>query len=571
MAGGEFGDLWQRLTNVDVNVESLRQTVLHLAVTGRLGTQNTADEPASELLRRIRTGRQQLLDNGQARRLPRADGLPEEALARQLPATWAVTRLVELSRRIHYGHTASADSSIRQVRMLRITDIQNNQVNWEMVPGCKVEKEKLEACLLHEGDLLIARTGGTIGKSYLVKRQPACAIFASYLIRVVPCQHICPAFLKVFADSPTYWDQLRAASAGTGQPNVNSRSLGALIVPLPPLLEQERIVAKVDELMSLCDEMESHQQRRREVRVHLNDAALDRLVTASGPAEFAAAWQRVRDNFGLLYAVPENVAKLRQAIRQLAVQGKLVAQDPNEEPAAQLLTTLKQLGNGRLGIGDPSHSERPTGAERPLPPGWAWIELGQFGEFCGGGTPSKRDSSFWKGSIPWVSPKDMKAAYITDSMDHLSKSGLDNSSAKLIPPPALLMVVRGMILAHSFPVALSRRELTINQDMKALKLFLPETGEYLLRACAALKSQVLKRVERSTHGTCRLSMAHLARLLVPVPPLAEQQRIVSRVDYLLGLCDVLEGSLRTKCDQANRLAQAVANGVVNGKMGKESV
>ena len=107
-----------------------------------------------------------------------------------------------------------------------------------------------------------------------------------------------------------------------------------------------------------------------------------------------------------------------------------------------------------------------------LPNGWEWIRLGELGGFLGGGTPSKERAEFWDGKIPWVSPKDMKRPYMDDSIDHVSPLGVENSSGKMIPKGSLLMDVRGMILAHSFPVALAMRELTINQDMKAMQLAL---------------------------------------------------------------------------------------------------
>src|SRR5262249_39518630 len=128
----------------------------------------------------------------------------------------------------------------------------------------------------------------------------------------------------------------------SAQPCLYINRSRAILVPLPPLDEQRAIVAKVQELVTLCDHLGLRQQRRAEARILVNDAALDRLVTASNAAEFATAWQRVRDNFEVLYAVPESVAKLRQAILRLAVDGKLVSQDPKEEPAEKLVKRIRQ-------------------------------------------------------------------------------------------------------------------------------------------------------------------------------------------------------------------------------------
>jgi type I restriction enzyme S subunit len=185
------------------------------------------------------------------------------------------------------------------------------------------------------------------------------------------------------------------------------------------------------------------------------------------------------------------------------------------------------------------------------------MPFGTLGEFLGGGTPSKDNPAYWNGEIPWVSPKDMKRSHIKDSIDHVTPLGADASSGRLIPTGALLMVVRGMILAHTFPVAITQREVTINQDMKALRLAVPEIGEYLLRCCTALTIAMLSNVERSSHGTCRIPTEALSSFLVPIPPLAEQRRIVAKVDQLMVLVDELERQQEASREKASKLLDAI--------------
>jgi type I restriction enzyme S subunit len=190
------------------------------------------------------------------------------------------------------------------------------------------------------------------------------------------------------------------------------------------------------------------------------------------------------------------------------------------------------------------------------------MRLGSLGTFLGGGTPSKNNLQFWKGNIPWVSPKDMKRLYIDDAEDHISAEAVDSSATKLIPSPSLLMVLRGMILAHSFPVALTTKTVTINQDMKALVLRVPAMAEYALLACRAARDRVLAKVQRSSHGTCRLESEDVANLPIPMPPLAEQKRIVAKVEQLMKLCDTLEAALRRSEDRAAKLVEAVVQEMV---------
>jgi type I restriction enzyme S subunit len=139
----------------------------------------------------------------------------------------------------------------------------------------------------------------------------------------------------------------------------------------------------------------------------------------------------------------------------------------------------------------------------------------------------------------------------------ITKAAIAGSAVNLIEPESVLFVVRGMILAHSFPVAISRVPLTINQDMKALVLKNPAMAEYLLRALKGLKPEMLARVQRSSHGTCRIEGTDYGDFLVPIPPLAEQHRIVAKVDALMALCDRLEASLATADDTRRRLLEAL--------------
>lgn len=179
-------------------------------------------------------------------------GAPEE-VPFEIPESWKWCHMKGITQKIHYGFTASA-ANAGNAKLLRITDIQDGRVNWDTVPFCDVPEKKLASCKLGESDVVIARTGGTIGKSFLLTDVSDVAVFASYLIRLIPCAEVVnPKYLMVFLNSPEYWKQLKAMSQGTGQPNVNAKSLSTLLLPLPPLDEQARIVAKVEELLKHVD------------------------------------------------------------------------------------------------------------------------------------------------------------------------------------------------------------------------------------------------------------------------------------------------------------------------------
>ncbi len=171
-----------------------------------------------------------------------------------IPNSWEWCRLVDITKQIHYGYTASAKSE-GNIKLLRITDIQNNSVCWNNVPFCEISEKELLNYKLSLKDILIARTGGTVGKSYIIKDICGLSVFASYLIRLIPIVNVSEDYIKLFLESSMYWKQLKAKSMGTGQPNVNGEALKSLLIPLPPYNEQIRISNKVENALLIINEL----------------------------------------------------------------------------------------------------------------------------------------------------------------------------------------------------------------------------------------------------------------------------------------------------------------------------
>jgi type I restriction enzyme, S subunit len=207
-------DALPALTSRPDQIKQIRQTILNLAVRGKLVPQDPNDEPASELLKRIAAEKTRLTRAGEIRGDQPLPTIDRDVFPLSAPSGWALTRLATISRRIHYGYTASADSSLKHVRLLRITDIQDNTVDWPKLPGCAIAPEDVDRYKLEKGDILIARTGGPIGKTFLVRDVPAVAIFASYLIRIQGTYYVFDEYLKLFLESPLYWSQLRDGTRG---------------------------------------------------------------------------------------------------------------------------------------------------------------------------------------------------------------------------------------------------------------------------------------------------------------------------------------------------------------------
>ena len=242
--------------------EQLKKSILQEAVQGKLVPQDPADEPASALLEHIRTEKEHLIKSGKIKRdkhesvifrrdnsyYERVDGIErciDDEMPFEIPESWRWTRWGTVATSIQYGYNAPAKQCGR-IRMVRISDIHENLVTWTTVPFCDIDELDISTYLLQPNDILFARTGGTVGKSFLVRDVPYEAIYAGYLIRTRYSALLCPHYLKYFMESPLYWQQLKKGTTATAQPNCNGQTLSNMLLPLPPAKEQYRIVEKIN-------------------------------------------------------------------------------------------------------------------------------------------------------------------------------------------------------------------------------------------------------------------------------------------------------------------------------------
>ncbi|MBE7438212.1 MAG: restriction endonuclease subunit S [Spirochaetales bacterium] len=253
----------------------------------------------------------------------------------------------------------------------------------------------------------------------------------------------------------------------------------------------------------------------------------------------------LKDEFDLVLDAPESISKMRALILQLAVMGKLVEQDPNDEPASKLLEKLFSEKQKLINKGEIKKSRTfPQISEHneffKSPKRWAWIRLCELGTFAGGGTPSKNKSSFWDGPILWVSPKDMAKEHITTSELKISEEGVKNSAVKLIPKNSVLIVARSGILKRKLPVAINLVDCTVNQDMKVIIPFISGISEYIKLVLKGFEQYILQKLVKTGMTVQSLEYEKFELAPFPFPPLAEQKRIIEKVDRLMALCDELE-------------------------------
>ena len=418
-----------------MNTKQLRQTILDLAIRGELVPQDPTDEPASVLLERIRAEKEQLIKDKKLKR-DKKDNEPIDEVPFELPEGWVWCRLGEIGNNIQYG-LSNPSSTFGKYKILRITDIQNNSVLWDTVPFVDIEEEEVNSFLLKKGDILFARTGATVGKSYLVSDLPYSSVFASYLIRISIFESISIQYIKYFFESDIYWEQITDKSVGIGQPNVNGTSLKTLLIPLPPLAVQHRIVQIAEQLLAIVDAIKLLQEQLK-----------------------------------------SDVKQAKIQVLNYAIAGKLTHQDPNDEPAEAL---LKRIGKTTTTATDTPYEK--------LPKGWAWCRLGDIGEIIGGGTPSTSIEEYWNGEVSWITPADLSNysdKYIAQGKRNITQLGLDNSSAKLIPKGSILFSTRAPIGY----VVIADRPLSTNQGFKSLSLSINMSEEFVYYFLLAEKERI---------------------------------------------------------------------------------
>lgn len=276
----------------------------------------------------------------------------------------------------------------------------------------------------------------------------------------------------------------------------------------------------------------------------------------------------------------ELLKQLRQAVLQDAVEGKLTTAWRKQNPvvkgdpqydAAALLAKIKSAKEQLVKEGKIRKEKLLppiTDDEKPLalPEGWVWCRPAELGSFVGGGTPNTSNKEYWDGNIPWVTPKDMKIDEIYDSELKITKKGVSNSNAVLLPPNTPIFVVRSGILKRIVPISISRVECTINQDLKAWLLAMPELVDFVRINVKGNEHRILRDVVKKGMTVESFDFDKFKTYQLPFPPLAEQQAIIASVDCLMATIDELEEQVAERKEQAQLLMQAVLREAFNGSV-----
>ena len=549
-----FFDNFGLLADAPNGVQKLHELILQLAVQGKLVPQDPDDEPAAVLLEKIKAEKERLVKEKKIRKSKPLPPVEIDEIRFKIPDSWKWIRLNQIG---DWGAGATPNRKKSEyyggyIRWLKSGELRDGYVSES---DENITESALKDCSLRInkcGDVLIAMYGATIGKVAILEVEAttnqavcACTCFAGFYNRYL--------FLLL----KSYRQYFSNQGAGGAQPNISRIKIISTVAPLPPLNEQKRIVAKVDQLMALCDKLEARQQKKQEARLHLNSAALDRLLTAHEPDKFAHPRQRVCGNFDLLYDAPETVGELRKAILQLAVQGKLVRQDANDVPAAVLLEKIRDekarlMKEKKIKVA----KELPSieGDELPyvLPKEWEWTRLSEITEIIMGNSPPGNTYNEKSEGVPLINGP---VEFSEGPFGRTIKSKFTTKPTKFCEEGDLLICVRGSTTGRTnvagFKACIGRGVAVIRS-----KVHQPYINYFIL----SMRQQIYDLGTGSTFPS--ISQKHLMIFLVPLPPLNEQRRIVAKVDQLMALCDELESKLKQSQTDGTKLMDAVVHQLV---------
>ncbi|HEY5141839.1 MAG TPA: restriction endonuclease subunit S [Methylococcales bacterium] len=543
-------------------IKKLRELILTLAMQGKLVPQDLNDQPASELLKEIEAEKKRLVKEGKMKQPKLLPEIKLEEVPYELPEGWEWVRLGAVSIYIQRGQGPSY-SDIPEIPVISQKCIQWSGFNKNVVrfiDPCTIDKYRDER-LIRSGDLLWNSTGtGTIGRINLYRDElnEFKKVVADSHVTVVRLTGLCNEYVLNFLMNPSVQGRIEENASGTtNQIELNTSTVINQIFPLPPLAEQHRIVAKIDQLMARCDELKKLRAEREQKRITVHTAALNRLLMAKESSNFSTAWRFITQHFGELYSVKENVTELRKAILQLAVMGKLVPQDPKDEPVENLLARIL-VERKQLKLGSLNESQPPNPLGYDIPEHWKWQCLNSI-------LVSGPTNGFSPKAVDYETP--VRSLTLSATTSGKFKGEYSKFISNDIPSDSNLwlcdgdiLVQRGNTLEYVGAPAVYRGEpnrfiypdlmmkLRVSSEIDTNFIYLVMSSEPcrdFLRSHASGTSGTMPKINQTT----------LKSLPIPIPPLAEQRRIVVKIDRLMTLCDVL----KQRIDDANGKRAALLN------------
>ncbi len=525
-------------------VARMRELVLQLAVQGKLVDQLSNEEPATKLLERIQKSKELLIKERAIRR-QETEPIGEDIAPFPIPQSWMWTRLGEIG---DWGSGSTPPRGSHDLYDGGITWLKSGELNDNLALASSSETVTELALKTgsfrrnQPGDVLFAMYGATIGKVAILAEP---AVTNQAVCGCTPFEGISNRYLFNYLVSQRA--AFREASEGGAQPNLSKVKIVAFPFPLPPLAEQKRIVVKVDELMALCDRLEAQQQERETRHAALARASLARFADAPTPANLNFIFHKS-------YAIPP--ADLRKSILTLAVQGKLVPQDPSDEPAEGCLSRLGLKSTVVSPDGDDSENDS-------LPPTWARVRFEDVALVAGGITLGRKLGVKKTVSLPYLRVANVKRGEIDLSVikevpiaeDEIERYALRENDLLMTEGGDWDKVGRAAIWRAEIPLCLHQNHV-FRARMRSAEIT-PFWFERYFNS--PVGRGYFESASKQTTNLASINMRQVRGCPIPLPPLAEQRRIVAKVSQLMALVDELETQLAaSRATAANLLSALVA-------------
>ncbi|MDY0181266.1 restriction endonuclease subunit S [Aliarcobacter skirrowii] len=526
-------------------IKKLRELILTLAMQGKLVPQDPNDQPASELLKEIGKEKDQLIKEKKIKKIAIQSEIKIEKIDFQIPKSWEWVKFGNIAHQITDGAHHTPTYINEGVPFLSVKDMSSGVLDFSNTRYISHEQHKdlAKRCNPQNGDLLLTKVG-TTGIPILINTDKEFSIFVSVALIKFPKQFISGDFLVWLINSPFVKKQSADGTEGVGNKNLVLKKINNFTLPIPPLNEQKRIVEKINQLMALCDELEKLKEQKEAKKLTVHKSAINQLLDSKDDSNSQKGWHFISNHFNDLYTVKENVSELRSAILQLAMQGKLVPQDPNEQPASELLKKLKKIKN----IPEVNSNEMSFS----LPQSWEWERIVNLGITQTGTTPPKKDPDNYGNFIPFIGPGNIKNGIIDYSGEGLSEKGIEKG--RLIKKDSILMVcIGGSIGKH----AMTNQDISCNQQINTITVYPELSTQYVYWAMASQYFQNTVINQAGGSATPIINKLKWSSIPIPVPPYNEQQRIVEKINQLMALCDDLEKQIENSSSKQTQLLNAI--------------
>jgi type I restriction enzyme S subunit len=550
-------------------IKKLRELILELAIMGLLVEQSPEDETAADLLCRISDEKDAQVKAKEIREPKELAKVGAAERPYSIPKNWQFCRLNNIGIWGAGSTPKRGDSKYYngQIPWFKSGELSQDFISVSEETITELAVKETSVRMNSPGDVLIAMYGATIGKASILEvsgttNQAVCAC--------TPWLGVSNRFLLLLLKA--YRSRFIAMGAGGAQPNISREKLINTAIGLPPCAEQHRIVQKVDELMALCDRLEQQTSDQLEAHETLVDTLLGTLTQSENATELADNWVRLATHFDTLFTTEQSIDKLKQAILQLAVMGRLVEQDAGDEAACDYLKKLsKTLQANRSTKGKRSTAASAVLAdEEPytLPSSWKFCRLGELAEFENGDRSSRYPNSadLVDEGIPFFGAKEIVDGKLqfTDELRLITPEKFDSLSNGKLKNNDFVILLRGMVGKIARFYASEKYDTGfINAQMLIIRLPNPEVADYfqVFASSQVFKEAIAEKITGS--AVKQMPASVLPQILFPLPPRDEQHRIVQKVDELMALCDQLKERLGQASETRCQLARTIVEQAVH--------